>query len=181
MDAPADLAGHDLQSTGVSDAVVTDPRLRDLEKRLKDEPDNLGLRVTVAGVLRDAGRGAEAVELYRSVAIAYRDQGRNQQAIAVCKSILEVAPDDASCQALLAMLVAATTRPPSEADDVEPLPPEPETPRRSGPYVVASGTAGALPKIAATPVPRIAATPIPKIAVTPPPGTPKTLTGLAPP
>ena len=63
-------------------------RLRDLEKRLEKEPHNLGLRVTVAGMLREAGRSIEAVELYRSVAIAYRDQGRPQQAIAVCRSIL---------------------------------------------------------------------------------------------
>lgn len=80
--------------------------LRELEKRLKEEPDNLGLRVTVAGALREAGRHDEAVELYRSVAIAYRDQGRQQQAIAVCRSILEIAPDDIRCHALLAALVA---------------------------------------------------------------------------
>jgi hypothetical protein len=88
VDAPADAAGDDLQSPGVSNAVVTDPRarLRELEKRLKDEPDNLGLRVMVAGVLRDAGRGAEAVELYSSAANASRDQGRSQQAITVCRA-----------------------------------------------------------------------------------------------
>jgi hypothetical protein len=60
----------------------------------------------VAGALREAGRQAEAVELYRSVAVAYRDQGRSQQAIAVCRSILEIAPDDERCHALLASLVA---------------------------------------------------------------------------
>jgi hypothetical protein len=60
----------------------------------------------VAGALREAGRQEEAVELYRSVAIAYRDQGRSQQAIAVCRSILEIAPEDARCHALLATLVA---------------------------------------------------------------------------
>lgn len=81
-------------------------KLRELEKRLKDEPENLGLRVTVAGAMREAGRQEEAVELYRSVAIAYRDQGRSQQAIAVCRSILEIAPDDVRCHALLASLVA---------------------------------------------------------------------------
>jgi hypothetical protein len=79
--------------------------LRDLEKRLEKEPDNLPLRVTVAGQMRDAGRKAEAVELYRSVAVAYRKQGRSQQAIAVCRSILELAPDDIACHALLAELV----------------------------------------------------------------------------
>lgn len=78
--------------------------LADLEKRLKQEPTNLGLRVTVAGAYREVGRHIEAIELYRSVAIAYRDQGRSQQAIAVCKSILEIAPNDVPCQELLATL-----------------------------------------------------------------------------
>jgi CRP-like cAMP-binding protein len=129
---------------------VTDPRarLRELEKRLKDEPENLGLRVMVAGVLRDAGRGDDAVELYRSVAIAYRDQGRSQQAIAVCKSILEVAPDDKRCHALLETLVA---KPPVEADDIEPLPPEPETPRRTGPHAVVSAEPTPKPIVAKEP------------------------------
>jgi hypothetical protein len=82
-------------------------RLKELEKRLEKEPGNLGLRVTVAGLLREAGRSVEAVELYRSVAIAYRDQGRVQQAIAVCRSILEIAPDDRACQGLLAQLTGS--------------------------------------------------------------------------
>lgn len=86
-------------------------KLRELEQRLRDEPDNLGLRVVVAGALHEAGRRADAVELYRSVAIAYRDQGRPQQAITVCRSILELAPDDAACQGLLAQLVASQTAP----------------------------------------------------------------------
>ena len=76
-------------------------KLDELEKRLRDEPDNLGLRVKVAGALREAGRADDAIELYRSVAVAYRDQGRTVQAIAVCRSILEIAPDDARCHALL--------------------------------------------------------------------------------
>ncbi|MEO8701666.1 MAG: cyclic nucleotide-binding domain-containing protein [Kofleriaceae bacterium] len=80
--------------------------LGELEKRLREEPDNLGLRVMVAGALHEAGRKDEAVELYRSVAAAYRDQGRTQQAIAVCRSILEIAPDDNRCHALLAALVS---------------------------------------------------------------------------
>lgn len=85
-------------------------KLKELEKRLRDEPDNLGLRVLVAGAMREAGRQAEAVELYRSVAMAYLDQGRAQQAIAVCKSILEIAPTDARCISLLAAL---TSTPPA--------------------------------------------------------------------
>jgi hypothetical protein len=31
-------------------------KLKELEKRLKDEPENLGLRVMVAGAMREAGR-----------------------------------------------------------------------------------------------------------------------------
>ena len=78
--------------------------LRDLEKRLHKEPDNLGLKVTVASLLHEAGRTAEAVELYRSVALAYRDAGRKAQAAAVCRSILELAPHDEQCHGLLASL-----------------------------------------------------------------------------
>lgn len=90
-------------------------RVRELEQRLRDEPGNLGLRVQLAGALRTEGRQAEAVELYRSVAIAYRDQGRAQQAIAVCRSILEIAPGDAGCQTLLAALAPPPRR--SSLDD----------------------------------------------------------------
>jgi hypothetical protein len=96
-----ELADDDVQSSGVVDAIV---KLKDLEKRLKAEPNNLGLRVQVAGMMREAGRSLEAVELYRSVALAYRDQGRTQQAIAVCRSILEIAPEDAACHGLLGVL-----------------------------------------------------------------------------
>lgn len=98
-------------------------KLRELEHRLRDEPDNLGLRVVVAGALHEAGRRADAVELYRSVAIAYRDQGRPQQAITVCRSILELAPDDAACQELLGQLVASQTAP--RASPPPPLRPSP--------------------------------------------------------
>jgi hypothetical protein len=93
-------------------------KLKELEKRLRDEPDNLGLRVMVAGALHDAGRRDDAVELYRSVAIAYRDQGRPQQAITVCRSILELAPNDGPCTELLAALLAS-----QPASREEPRPP----------------------------------------------------------
>lgn len=79
-------------------------KLKELEKRLRDEPENLGLRVALAGAYREAHRLSDAVELYRSVAVAYRDQGRLQQAMAVCKSVLELVPDDAASRALLATL-----------------------------------------------------------------------------
>src|SRR5262245_11297612 len=98
-------------------------KLKELEKRLRDELDNLGLRVLVAGALHDAGRRDDAVELYRSVAIAYRDQGRPQQAITVCRGTLGLAPDDRSCAELLAALLAsqaARDEPPPRAPSPDP-------------------------------------------------------------
>jgi Cyclic nucleotide-binding domain len=112
VDAADELARDDVPSAGVVDAVVNARELGALEKRLEKEPGNLPLRVTVAGALREAGRTAEAIELYRSVALAYRAQGRKQQAIAVCRSILELAPDDPACRALLGELMDPTTPPP---------------------------------------------------------------------
>ena len=82
-------------------------KLKELEKRLRDEPDNLGLRVLVAGALHEAGRRDDAIEVYRSVALMYREQGRAQQAITVCRSILELAPDDVPCRELIDILVAS--------------------------------------------------------------------------
>src|SRR5258708_38000752 len=101
-------------------------KLKELEKRLRDEPGNLGLRVLVAGALHEAGRREDAVELYRSVAIAYRGQGRPQQAIMVCRSILELAPDHARCQELLAAPLAAQPAPRASP------PPPALRPRRAG-------------------------------------------------
>ncbi len=82
--------------------------LAELQRRLADEPSNLGIRVALAGALLDAGRTGDAVELYRSVAIAYREQGRTKQAIAVCHSILEIAPADPISLGLLAALGEST-------------------------------------------------------------------------
>jgi len=103
-------------------------QLRELERRLEKEPGNLGLRVQVAGLMHHAGRTTEAVELYRSVAIAYRDQGRHRQAIAVCHSILDIAPDDAACRVLLAeMAIPDEPTPPPARATLAPA----EPPRRS--------------------------------------------------
>jgi hypothetical protein len=115
-------------------------RLKELEKRLKQEPGNLGLRVTLAGALREAGRSNEAVELYRSVALAYRDQNRLQQAVAVCRSILQIAPDDVACQGLLGSLQERLAPRPPTAPPVRPptVPPEPK--RRSSMGGVADPT-----------------------------------------
>jgi hypothetical protein len=140
-------------------------RLKELERRLRDEPDNLGLRVMVAGALHDAGRRDEAIELYRSVAIAYREQGRPQQAITVCRSILELAPHDAACSELLSALLASqvpeaperrspsASYRPSPAPGASrpspprlPRPPSPEPHHRADPERRSSGRVTPLPE-----------------------------------
>ena len=115
-------------------------KLRELEKRLEQEPDNLGLRVMVAGALREAGRHGDANTMYASVAVAYRDQGRVQQAIAVCRGALEEAPEDLALGSLLAALSAPPSPPPPPAPVSRPRPvvwPPVEVPR---PPVVAQRT-----------------------------------------
>ena len=128
--------------------------LKELEKRLEQEPGNLGLRVMVAGAMHEAGRRAESTELYRTVAIAYRDQGRIQQAIAVCRGALEQAPDDARLRELLTVLSA----PPP------PPPPTPPPPRAAVPIVVPLTARPVGP----VPVPAVPAVPArPVVAVIP--------------
>jgi hypothetical protein len=78
--------------------------LDDLRRRLAGDPNNLELRIALAGALLAAGRLPESIELYRSVAIAYRDQGLMPQAVAVCHAVLDIAPSDALSLGMLAAL-----------------------------------------------------------------------------
>ncbi len=66
--------------------------------------DELQRRLASGAALLMAGRLAEGIEIYRSVAIAYRDQGLTKQAIAVCHAVLEVAPADPVSRGMLAAL-----------------------------------------------------------------------------
>ncbi len=87
--------------------------IRDLERQLRREPDNLALRLTLAAAYREADRAVEALALYRSVARAYAEQGRASQAAAVCRSALELAPEDGELYGMLVHLErTSTTRPP---------------------------------------------------------------------
>ena len=102
--------------------------IRDLERQLKREPDNLALRLTLAAAYREAGRAVEALALYRSVALAYAEQGRATQATAVCRSALELAPEDGELFSLLRHLERTTTMPPPFAPTpAAPLAPPPDT------------------------------------------------------
>ncbi|RMH37130.1 MAG: hypothetical protein D6689_21350, partial [Deltaproteobacteria bacterium] len=90
--------------------------VKELERQLRRDPDNLVLRLRLAAALREVGRTDEAVALYRSVALTYRDSGRLQQAIAVCKSALEIEPGNREMHGLLADLDGAVRRA-APADD----------------------------------------------------------------
>ena len=66
--------------------------------------DELERRLASGAALLKAGRLAEGIEIYRSVAIAYRDHGMTKQAIAVCHAVLDVAPADPVSRGMLAAL-----------------------------------------------------------------------------
>ena len=78
--------------------------VKELEKQLRKDPHNLVLRVRMAGALVQVGLFGDAVEMYRSVAMAYYGQNRIDQAIAVCHSVLEIAPDHHTTRMLLTEL-----------------------------------------------------------------------------
>ncbi|MGZ3440999.1 MAG: cyclic nucleotide-binding domain-containing protein, partial [Polyangia bacterium] len=79
----------------------------ELAAALKAEPGSIPKRLELAAVLREAGRPAEAIDLYRGVAEAYAEDGRLVQAMAVCKGILDIDPEHRDT---LEMLAALATR-----------------------------------------------------------------------
>jgi len=84
-------------------------RLRDATRAAQREPANLVLRLRLAAALCETGQLPDALDLYRSVAVAYQGEGRLVQALAVCRSVLALAPDDFTTRALLADLEEART------------------------------------------------------------------------
>jgi hypothetical protein len=91
-----------------------DRQVREAERALEKEPGNLVLRLKLAAALRAANRPYDAIDVYRSVAVAYQKEGRLLQALAVCRSILELAPEDLETNVLLGELEAARTGGPGE-------------------------------------------------------------------
>ncbi len=82
-------------------------RLKELAAALKAEPGSIPKRLELAAVLREAGRPAEAIDLYRGVAEAYAEDGRLVQAMAVCKGILDIDPEHRDTLEMLAALAHA--------------------------------------------------------------------------
>jgi CRP-like cAMP-binding protein len=87
-------------------------RLKELAAALKAEPGSIPKRLELAAVLREAGRPAEAIDLYRGVAEAYAEDGRLVQAMAVCKGILDIDPEHRDTLEMLAVLATRNRRPP---------------------------------------------------------------------
>ncbi|MBI4508706.1 MAG: cyclic nucleotide-binding domain-containing protein [Deltaproteobacteria bacterium] len=81
--------------------------VKEYERALKAEPDNLVIRLKLAAALREVGRTNDALSMYRSVAVAYRAQGRLAQAAAVVRSVLELEPAHSEMKILLSELDAA--------------------------------------------------------------------------
>lgn len=107
--------------------------IKELDKQLRRDPNNLVLRIRLAGALCAAGQVPPAVDLYRSVAVAYYAQNRIDQAIAVCHSLLEVAPGHPETELLLAELDsrrAAMSQPLQQAQP----PPETRSSSQTGPH-----------------------------------------------
>jgi CRP-like cAMP-binding protein len=86
------------------DERATKRRLKELAAALKAEPGSIPRRLELAAALRDAGRPADAIELFRGVAEVYAEEGRLVQAMAVCKGILEIDPDHRETLEMLATL-----------------------------------------------------------------------------
>ena len=90
-------------------------RLKELAAALKAEPGSIPKRLELAAVLREAGRPAEAIDLYRGVAEAYAEDGRLVQAMAVCKGILDVDPEHRDTLEMLAALATKKQQRPAMA------------------------------------------------------------------
>jgi cAMP-dependent protein kinase regulator len=80
--------------------------LKDLQKKVKQEPKNFYLQVKMADLLEKMGKRGEALETYRSVSEKYSQNGFLVQAIAVNKVILRLDPSQTQIHDQLAELYA---------------------------------------------------------------------------
>jgi CRP-like cAMP-binding protein len=119
-------------------------RLKELAAALREEPGSIPKRLELAAALRESGRPADAIELYRGVAEVYAEDGRLVQAMAVCKGILDIDPAHRDTLEMLATLAARREhgrRSSPILGSSEPLPVEGEP--VSGPVASAAGEAEA--------------------------------------
>lgn len=75
--------------------------IRDLLREIERDSGNVSLRVSAAAALRNDGRIAEAVAMYKIVVQSYVASGRLEQAKIVARSALELAPGDSELRAVL--------------------------------------------------------------------------------
>jgi CRP-like cAMP-binding protein len=75
--------------------------IKELRHKLRRDQDNLALRLELADLYRDDGNIAEALQIYREVAVTYTRVGRLDEAKTACRRALDLAPRDADLEALM--------------------------------------------------------------------------------
>ena len=75
--------------------------IKELRHKLRRDQDNLALRLELADLYRDDGDVAEALQIYREVAVTYTRAGRLDEAKVACRRALDLAPRDAELEALM--------------------------------------------------------------------------------
>jgi CRP-like cAMP-binding protein len=75
--------------------------IKELRHKLRRDQDNLALRLELADLYRDDGDHAEAVQIYREVAIAFWQAARLDEAKVACRRALDLAPHDLELGAVL--------------------------------------------------------------------------------
>ena len=96
--------------------------LKDLRKKVKQEPKNFYLQVKIADLLEKMGKRGEALEVYRNVSEKYSQNGFLVQAIAVNKVILRLDPSQSQIHDQLAELYAKREMVQEEKIEREALP-----------------------------------------------------------
>ncbi len=90
-------------------------RLGELADAVLGEPRSIPRRLELAAALLELGRRAEAISLFRDIAMSYAADGQLIQAMAVCRGVLEIDPSHDETVALLARLVERRGSPTSRA------------------------------------------------------------------
>ena len=80
-------------------------RLAELAQAVLREPRSIPVRLDLAMALLAVDRRAEAIQLFRDIALTYAEDSQLVQAMAVCRGILEIDPGHEETLALLASFV----------------------------------------------------------------------------
>jgi CRP-like cAMP-binding protein len=81
--------------------------IKELRHKLRRDQDNLALRIELADLYRDDGNHAEALQIYREVAVSSWRAARLDEAQVACRRALDLAPHDRELGALLGDITRA--------------------------------------------------------------------------